>query len=58
MGKLGKWLQVGANVGILAGLILVALQIQQNSELGRLYLANIKRLGATLIGRSKARNFP
>ena len=35
MSKLGQWLQVGANIGILAGLVLVALQIQQNSELTR-----------------------
>ena len=33
MGKLGQWLQVGANIGILAGLILVSLQIQQQAEI-------------------------
>jgi hypothetical protein len=32
-GKLGSWLHVGANVGILAGLILVAVQINQTSAL-------------------------
>ena len=31
--KLGYWLQVGANVGILAGLILVGLQINQNTKI-------------------------
>ncbi len=31
--KVGYWLQVGANIGILGGLILVGLQMQQNSEL-------------------------
>jgi len=33
--KYNKWIQLGANVGILAGLFLVGLQIQQNSELTR-----------------------
>ena len=33
MGKLGNWLQVGANVGILVGLAMVWLQMKQNSEL-------------------------
>lgn len=33
--KYNKWIQAGANVGILAGLFLVGLQIQQNSELTR-----------------------
>lgn len=38
MSKLGQWLQIGANVGILAGLVLVALQINQASNLLRLQL--------------------
>ena len=33
--KLGYWLQVGANIGLLAGLILVGFQIQQNSQILR-----------------------
>ena len=33
--KVGYWLQVGANVGILIGLVLVGIQIQQNTELTR-----------------------
>ena len=36
--KLGHWLQVGANVGILAGLVLVGIQISQNSDLLRYQL--------------------
>lgn len=36
--KLGNWLQVGANIGILAGLGMVWLQIQQASELLHLQL--------------------
>ena len=35
MGRVGQWLQVGANVGILIGLVLVIVQINQNSELTR-----------------------
>ena len=34
--KLGYWLQVAANIGILAGLILVGLQMQQNNELQKI----------------------
>ncbi len=40
MGKLGQWLQVGANTGILAGLILVGFQLAQNTELLRLQIIN------------------
>jgi len=32
-GKLSDWLQVAANVGIVAGLILVGVQLKQNSDL-------------------------
>ena len=39
-GKLADWLQLGANVGILAGLVMVALQMNQNEELLRLQLTN------------------
>ena len=35
MDRLANWLQVGANVGILLGLGLVALQMQQNADLTR-----------------------
>jgi hypothetical protein len=40
VGKIGGWLQVGANVGILAGLILVGLQMQQNERLFKIQLVN------------------
>ena len=33
LGKVGYWLQVGANLGILAGLIIVGLQMKQASDL-------------------------
>ena len=38
MNKLGQWLQIAANLGILAGLILVAVQIDQASNLLQLQL--------------------
>lgn len=31
--KLGNWLQVSANIGIVAGLLLVGVQLKQNSDL-------------------------
>ena len=36
--KMANWLQIGANVGILVGLVLVGLQINQTSELLKLQL--------------------
>lgn len=39
-GTLANWLQVGANIGILAGLVMVALQMQQNEDLLRMQLTN------------------
>ena len=36
--RINRWLTLGSNVGILAGLILVAVQIQQNSQLVRMQL--------------------
>jgi hypothetical protein len=36
--KLNKWLQVSANIGIVLGLVLVGLQLRQNSELTRIQL--------------------
>jgi len=38
--KLNRWLTLGANIGVLSGLILVALQINQNSEIAKAQLAN------------------
>ena len=37
-GKLGNWLQVGANLGIIVGLILVGFQLKQNSDLLKVQL--------------------
>ena len=39
-GKLGKWLQVIGSFGVIFGLILVALQIQQNTVLVRAELVS------------------
>ncbi len=59
MGKLGQWLQVSANIGILAGLILVGLQINQNTELMRLSFYSTEEdgyltMGATMSGETLA----
>lgn len=40
MKRLGDWLQVCANLGILAGLVLVGLQMQQNERLLKIQLVN------------------
>ena len=32
-GKLSNWLQIAANVGIVVGLLLVGVQLKQNSDL-------------------------
>lgn len=37
-GKLNSWLQVSANVGIVLGLVLVGVQLKQNSDLTRIQL--------------------
>ncbi len=50
MGKLGQWLQVSANIGILAGLILVGLQINQNTELMRLSFYSAEEDGYLMMG--------
>ena len=33
--KLARWLSVGANIGVLAGLILLVMELNQNRELTR-----------------------
>ena len=38
--RLNRWLSLGANVGLLAGLVLVACEINQNSQLARAQLIN------------------
>jgi hypothetical protein len=50
--KVGYWLQIGANIGILAGLILVIFQMNQNSELLRVQL--IKQDGDAYIANEMA----
>ncbi len=57
--KVGYWLQVGANIGILVGLIMVGLQINQNTELTRLNFYSSEEdgylsMGATLSGETLA----
>lgn len=36
--KLGNWLQVAANIGIVLGLVMVGVQVKQNSDLTRIQL--------------------
>ncbi|MBW2393868.1 MAG: hypothetical protein JRG95_06320, partial [Deltaproteobacteria bacterium] len=36
--RLGNWLQVGANLGIIVGLVLVGVQLKQNTDLLRVQL--------------------
>ena len=38
--KLGRWLTLAANFGVIAGLILVAIQINQNTEITKAQIAN------------------
>ena len=39
-GKLNSWLQVSANIGIVLGLLLVGVQLKQNSDLARIQMLN------------------
>ena len=39
LSNIGSWLQVSANLGILAGLVLVGLQMRQNSDLLKIQLS-------------------
>lgn len=39
-GQLNRWLVLGANVGVIVGLILVLLQMKQNEELLRVQVTN------------------
>jgi len=58
--KLIGWLQISANIAVLAGLILVAIQINQNSELVRYqlkhdnYVVNVEKAN-TMMGENPAR---
>lgn len=38
--KLGRWLTLAANFGVIAGLILVAVQINQNTQITKAQMAN------------------
>jgi hypothetical protein len=38
--KLGRWLTLAANIGVIAGLILVAVQINQNTAITKAQIAN------------------
>ncbi len=38
--RLNRWLTLGANVGVLVGIIFLAIQIRQNSDLARLHFAD------------------
>ena len=41
-GKLNSWLQVSANIGIVLGLVLVGIQLKQNSDLARIQMLNVE----------------
>lgn len=38
--KISRWLTFGANVGVIAGLVLVAIQINQNTQFTKVQIAN------------------
>ena len=57
--NMSKWLTLGANIGILIGLVLVVIQIRQNSDLLRLQFINDEYLAESsserlLIGENPA----
>lgn len=57
--KVGYWLQVGANIGILVGLILVGLQIKQNTDITRAEFTNqlwgsANQMALSLLGENPA----
>jgi len=57
--KLSSWLQIAANTGIIAGLILVGLQLKQNSELLKTQLlyeesSRLVNLETQVVGESGA----
>lgn len=60
--SLNRWLSLGANVGVIAGLILVAIQINQNTAITRAlvtndyYLADMQ-LELAMMGEDPARSF-
>lgn len=40
LSKFGYWLQIGANLGLIAGLILVSAQVKQANDLHKAHLIN------------------
>ena len=40
MSRINPWLNFAANVGVIAGLVLVAVQINQNTEITKAQIAN------------------
>ena len=40
MTRINPWLNFAANVGVIAGLVLVAVQINQNTEITKAQIAN------------------
>jgi hypothetical protein len=40
MARINPWLSLAANIGVIAGLVLVALQINQNTEITKAQIAN------------------
>jgi hypothetical protein len=59
MGRFGSWLQIGANVGILGGLILVGLQIKQSSDLTQMDMVSrdyeyAMQFGLAMMGENPA----
>ena len=47
--KLGNWLQIVGNLGLLTGLVLVAFQIRQNSEITRTQLVHDSFLASQMM---------
>ena len=53
--KLNQWLSLAANLGVLAGIIFLALEIQQNSELMRVQI-NQSRADAAMVSNEHSFN--
>ncbi len=57
--RLNRWLSLAANLGLMAGLLLVAVQINQSSQLARLHLisegnAARNQIWASVLGEDPA----
>jgi hypothetical protein len=53
--RLNTWLTLGANIGVLAGIIFLGLEIQQNSELMRIQI-NQARADAAMVSNEHSFN--